>query len=332
MGFRLIQRDVIGLVYHLVSDEAPDHVRNLYPLKTPREFESDVDYVKARFPIVSYEGAAKARRGEGRLKPDSILFTVDDGFRECITEIAPILKRHDVPAVFFVCTDFLDNRHLSYRSKVSLCIEKAKSFPAVQLEMIRREMENGKRKHTDFNPWLLSLSCNEEDTINRVCERLGIDVAEYLKSRKPFLTTEDVRALSKEGFVIGAHSKRHSDFRRLSREEMEREIVDSCNAVREITGQGEVPFAFPFEGAGVDREFLGGLRKTHPFLGLLFDTHGFRPDVPFVVNRIWADPPGSRDNSDSNLPYLFRRAFRRYLLWRVWRSCFFGIGTPKVRT
>ncbi|MFH1017723.1 MAG: polysaccharide deacetylase family protein [Pseudomonadota bacterium] len=331
MGFRLVQRDVIGLVYHLVSEEAPDHVRNLYPFKAPREFEADVEYVKAHFPVVSYEEAAKARKGEGQLKPNSILFTVDDGFRECITEIAPILKRHNIPVVFFVCTDFLDNRHLSYRSKVSLCIEKAKGLHATQLETVRREMENAHREQKDFRLWLLSLSCDEEGLIDGVCERLGVNVTEYLDRRRPFLTSAEVQTLSRDRFVIGAHSTKHPDFRRLKPDEMEREIVESCRAVQKLTGQKEVPFAFPFDGAGVDRELLARLRKTYPFIGLIFDIHGFRPDAPFVVNRIWVDKPGP-SNSGSNLPRLFSRAFRRYLLWRVWRSCFFGIGTLKRRT
>jgi peptidoglycan/xylan/chitin deacetylase (PgdA/CDA1 family) len=232
---------------------------------------------------------------------------------------------------FFVCTDFLDNRHLSYRSKVSLCIEKAKGLNEAQLEAIRREVGNGQRKQKDFRSWLLSLSCDEEELIDRTCKRLGVNVAEYLDRRRPFLTSAEIQNLSREGFVIGAHSTRHPDFRRLTQDEMEREVVESCKAVQELTGQKEVPFAFPFDGAGVDREFLARLRKNYPFVGLIFDIHGFRPDAPFVVNRIWVDKPGRRGDFGSNLPSLFSRAFRRYLLWRVWRFFFRPSGMRDLR-
>jgi hypothetical protein len=77
-----------------------------------------------------------------------------------------------------------------------------------------------------------------------------------------------------------------------------------------------VPFAFPFSGYGVDRDFLAHLVSKHDFLDLLFDTRGIRPDRPFIVNRVFADTPPEVPTRGSNLPELTHKAYRDYVLWR----------------
>ena len=109
-----------------------------------------------------------------------------------------------------------------------------------------------------------------------------------------------------EGFTIGAHTTTHRKLISLSDAEVEAEIVDSCQAIREITGQEIIPFAFPHSGAGLDRRFLADIRARHPFVGLFFDTKGMRRDADFIINRVWAERvPGSRKTSLEKKPLPF---------------------------
>jgi hypothetical protein len=118
----------------------------------------------------------------------------------------------------------------------------------------------------------------------------------------------------RSGFKIGAHTRRHSFLVDLTAEEMEAEIVGSCNEVRDITGDDKVPFAFPFSGAGVERAFVQYLRQKHPVIGPVFDTDGVAIDVPFVFNRITADCPPSNSTSRTNIPDLLHGAYRSTFL------------------
>jgi hypothetical protein len=91
---------------------------------------------------------------------------------------------------------------------------------------------------------------------------------------------------------------------------MEAEIVGSCNEVRDITGDDEVPFAFPFSGAGVERAFLQYLRQKHPVIGPVFDTGGIAVDASFVFNRVTADRPLNNSALGTNIPDLLHEAYR----------------------
>ena len=118
----------------------------------------------------------------------------------------------------------------------------------------------------------------------------------------------------RNGFKIGAHTRRHSFLADLTAEEMEAEIVGSCNEVRDITGDDKVPFAFPFSGAGVQRAFVQYLRQKHPVIGPVFDTGGVAIDAPFVFNRITADCPSSNGAFRTNIPDLLHGAYRSTFL------------------
>jgi hypothetical protein len=88
--------------------------------------------------------------------------------------------------------------------------------------------------------------------------------------------------------------------------------VESCRIVQGITGQPSVPFAFPYSGGGLDREWLAALRRQHPCIGLCFDTDGVRADAPFVVQRVF----GERFGPDHTLDARLRRAWSRPAAWR----------------
>ena len=87
----------------------------------------------------------------------------------------------------------------------------------------------------------------------------------------------------------------------------EREIVNSCRVIQNITGQSSVPFAFPYFGGGIDRAWLARLREEHDVIGLFFDTQGLKRDEPFVVQRVF----GERTEEIGSIARILRRAWRR---------------------
>jgi peptidoglycan/xylan/chitin deacetylase (PgdA/CDA1 family) len=145
-----------------------------------------------------------------------------------------------------------------------------------------------------------------------LCTRLGVEPQTYLRRAQPYLTTQQLRDLHADGFTIGAHSCSHRPLQDLAPAEASDEIVHSCRIVRDITGQPEVPFAFPYFGGGIDRAWLADLRRQHPCIGLYFDTDGLREDEAFVVQRVF----GERFGHDCTLDATLRRAWAQPAAWR----------------
>src|SRR3954467_5155605 len=125
---RIIPRELVGFVYHLVSEQAGPHIRHLYSSKTPEMFEQDLSYLSEIFALPGYDQLFGDLRST-REKRDAAFVTFDDGLAECSSIVGPILVKHRVPCTFFLVTECIDNRHMMYRHKVSLCISKILDLP-----------------------------------------------------------------------------------------------------------------------------------------------------------------------------------------------------------
>jgi len=131
-------KDVVALCYHVVSDEDLPHLQ-LYPYKNAEQFEADVIFARSR--ATTYRQVAD-RRLEGKpLARNSILFTFDDGLTQCYDVARPILKKLGVDAVFFVTTDYLDDRETFFESTQSLCAAAIATIDAARARKILATLE-----------------------------------------------------------------------------------------------------------------------------------------------------------------------------------------------
>ncbi len=304
----LLRRPHVDFFYHAVSDEQMPHVRWLYPVVPVDAFEAALRYIKAHYTPVGY-AQLHAHFTEGApLPPNAAHLSFDDGFRQCFDVVRPLLLKYEIPCTFFVATDWVDNRVMFYRNKVSLCIERLHAEPTA-LEKLA-DLLPGEKSRAAAIAWLKELRLPDEETIHAACRALGVDWEGFLREYQPYLTVEQLRQMHAEGFTIGAHTCSHRKLRDLSAEEIERQIAESCRVVREIAGQEVVPFSFPHSAFGVDRDLLAAVRARHPFVGLLFDTKGLRRDVDFIRNRVWAERPLTPERRLHPLPEVLRSAYR----------------------
>ncbi len=332
-------KDVIALCYHVVSDVDLPHLQ-LYPYKTASQFEADVIFSRER--AATYRQVVERRLRGSQLPSNSILFTFDDGLASCHNVIRPILKRNGVDAVFFVTTDYLDDAESFFECELSLCLweierldsDRARSVLATlnssaPLNMISPERQRLAQRRMSSTRLKLSreavkreialhafgLSDGDED-LARLAALLGVDIAKYAEQRPMFMTRDEVRRLIADGFTVGAHGRKHRSFEVLTPEEIEREIVASCDAVRAITGQERIPFAFPYSGLGVDRQLIADILKRHSTIEMVFDSGCLRNDPNFIVNRVFADDPaGSLDADVSSVPGTLRDAWSVPSAW-----------------
>lgn len=322
----LIRRDVIGFFYHSVSDQPLPHIQHLYPPEPVARFKAALRYIKQHYhPVTDAQIFAHRMEGEP-LPPRALHLSFDDGFAECYTVARPLLLQYEIPCTFFVTSGWIDNRGMFYRNKVSLCIEAARQLPRDAARMVITSLNNAVETKLssikDFGAWIKSLEPQDEPVIDMAAKMFGIDVPDYLKIQKPYITREQIRELHEDGFTIGAHTVSHTKLSLLSADKVEEEIVESARSVQAITSQEHVPFSFPYSGSGTDRSLLASIRTRHPFLGLFYDTMDLRQDEPFIVDRIWAEKSAYRNaGRETNLRALLHAAYRAeaYAALRGWR-------------
>jgi peptidoglycan/xylan/chitin deacetylase (PgdA/CDA1 family) len=328
---QFLPQPVVCPCYHMVSDTPVPHVKH-YPFLKCTEFERDLSDLETRFPYATY---GQILTGTSGLAPDratSVCLTFDDGFAECASVVRPILLRRNATCIFFIVTDLIGNKAVFSETKASLCAEAALGLSAGEIDAIvdalglrsrlmtaerlaRVPVQMGKHWLSVPKPaqplfiWLMTAQAEDTARLDELCRLLSVDAEAYVRRVKPYLTAEQILELRADGFTIGAHGRSHRRLQEMSRTEAEEEIVESCWIIQNLTGEASVPFAFPYFGWGLDRSWLEDLRRRHPFIGLFFDTGGFRRDVPFVIQRMF----GERMETIGPMDRLLQRAWVRRL-------------------
>lgn len=308
-----VKRDVIGLYYHVISNERLAYIQHLYAYKTVESFEADLVYLKDHFNFISYAQLESHKTKGTKLPPRAIILTFDDGLSQCFSTVRSLLLKYQLPCVFFVNTNFLDNRGLAADMKASLCIEKFLSADEETRQRISaaiyREFGLDTQMPIEWLTWIRSLADNDSRKIDTLCKLLNIDMKDMLASEKPYLSSEEVIQLSKEGFSVGAHSLAHERLWELTPIELEENIVNSCQAVQALTGAPKIPFAFPFSADGIARPLLQEIQTSHPFVGLYFGGNGILSDCDFIIPRLCGDSPKNSRAGRSNLKFRIANAY-----------------------
>jgi peptidoglycan/xylan/chitin deacetylase (PgdA/CDA1 family) len=91
------------LLYHRVADDARDNLT-----AGIEQFETDMQWVSSHCQMVSIEDVVGMARVP-RSKRPLVAVTFDDGYLDNYRVAAPILRRHGVPAAFFVSTGIVNS-------------------------------------------------------------------------------------------------------------------------------------------------------------------------------------------------------------------------------
>jgi peptidoglycan/xylan/chitin deacetylase (PgdA/CDA1 family) len=326
-------KDVIALCYHVVSDEDLAHLA-LYSYKNRAQFEADVRFARPR--AVTYREVVAHRLHGAALPSNAFLFTFDDGLAQCSTVIAPILLAHGVDGVFFVTTNFLDDRQPFLECTISSCLTAAARIPLERVDAILADLGAGRQAEPQDSDreravlrrlgalrfatdqparralflFLLRLDERDARVVERACALLGVEPE---KHEPYFMTRDQVRGLARDGFTVGAHGLAHRSLEGYGLHDVEREIVAACELVRDLTGQSRVPFAFPYSGLAVERAAIADILRRNPLVDLVFDSGCLRRDPSFIVNRVFADTPPRAGST--NLPIALRAAWSIPSAW-----------------
>lgn len=272
--------------YHLVSDESPPHIAHLYPIKTTKAFEKDLDYLLKYYQAVDYFEFRAIVSEEKTAKKPVFLLSFDDGLREFGEVAAPILLQKGVPAINFLNTAFIDNKALFFRYKISLLVDfllknplviaddslfaalttmpsTALVYTPVTTALLHKQPRATQTRLQKSIAALLQLKYHDTEKIDTFAQKIGCDFEAYLLHKKPYLFTHEIQKLEAQGFQFGAHSIDHPEYRFLPLAEQLRQTRLSTDAVQKIVGLDYRLFSFPFTDFGVSAHFFHTLAAEY---------------------------------------------------------------------
>jgi peptidoglycan/xylan/chitin deacetylase (PgdA/CDA1 family) len=282
---KLTSQKLILPFYHTISDQRLPHISNLYQIRTIKQFEQDLDYLCRHYQPVSIQELFDIVHNNKTITKPIFHLTFDDGLKELYTIVAPILERKGIPATIFINTEFVDNKALFYRYKVSLLIEKMITQVASRKEL-SAHLGMTESDTKGMKDRLLSLNHNDSAGMDEMAKRMGCDFDEFLETNQPYLTKSQIKELTEKGFSIGSHSLNHPYFKDIDLNEKKRQIKESFNYLEKELNIKDFYFSYPFSDDSVESDFFIWLFNSAD-CKLSFGISGLKHDCSkYHVHRI----------------------------------------------
>jgi len=249
------------LCYHRVAEGVEDP---FYLCVSPGNFAAHLEEMsKAREPSTLADLSVPSRRPR-------VVVTLDDGYRDNLTNALPIAESKGVPITVFVTSGILGNHKGLWWDRLgTLLRSRPPQVREIDLSVGGRNVRlplgsYGMRADLDtVRRHLLPLRVSEiEQALDAVTEQW--QVASAPPPDAGTLTAEDLRLLAASDTVtIGAHTADHVRLRDRSAREQQDTISGSKNELEQSIGRAVSHFAYPFGGrADFDDRSVDAVRSV----------------------------------------------------------------------
>ena len=299
--------------HHTVSDVDLPHVKHLYRYRSKAEFSSELDLLLKRYQPLSIDDLVDSLANRKPLPKRKFLLTFDDGFRQIFDTVAPMLLAKGIPAVFLLNPNFLDNKLLFFRCKVSLIIEKSLKEPKSQAlnECKKRLGIPTAASHDAYVQRLRKVRHDEVELLDSIGLLFDINFEDFLRNEQPFMTSDQVESLVAQGFTVGGHSLNHPFYDLLNLGEQVHQTIESCKTIQERFGGKYRLFSFPFGDRTVPTSFFESMEDQQKKVDVYFGTQNqLNESCRRIVHRFSAESP----------TISFSTSLKGVLLWNLIRS------------
>lgn len=215
-------------------------------------FEEQIKILRKKFNILSLKELCASLTNETPLPPDTVILTIDDGYKDFYVYAFPILQKYSVPATIYVTTDFIDNKIWLWPDVIEFILNKTQCDVFSIVTNGKVEQFNLKNEQSRLQTWsdvadyCLTLSNSDKNAfLNQLAVDLnvlvpGIPVEEY----KP-LSWEQIIEMKKHGIEIGSHTCTHPRLVMLDDAKLRYEIEGSKKRIEDMTDDTVDSFCYP---------------------------------------------------------------------------------------
>lgn len=218
---------------------------------TPDELDRQLAELKRWFTPVGVDALVAWVEG-APLPPNPIAITFDDGYLDNFEHALPILRRHGVPATFFIATHYVGERRLFWWDKIAWLI---KQSPRATLELtypapFRGDLGEGRARTLravfrlvkdtfglDLPRFLAELERAAGVTLDADTERRLADAE--------LMTWDHVRALKAAGMDVESHTRTHRVLHTLSTAQLADELAGSRADLERVLGTPVRAVSYP---------------------------------------------------------------------------------------
>ncbi len=258
-------------------------------------FDALLKHLQRRgFKFLSLDEALGEIGGQREERPPFVVLTFDDGYRDLVEHVLPVLERYRAPFLSYVTAGFAEGSARLWWVELE---ESIRRLDRLNVNVAGRRFSapcaSAEEKKQAFSDLYWLLRDGSEDELLRV----ALALCDQARVEPRQLTTDlcldwrELRQLAAHELAsIGAHSVTHARLAKLDAESAAREMVDSRAAIARELGVEARHFCYPVGDAtsAGKREFdiareLGFVSATTTRPGMIFAEHR---DHPHALPRL----------------------------------------------
>ncbi|ABS64601.1 polysaccharide deacetylase [Parvibaculum lavamentivorans DS-1] len=278
---------VIFMLHRVRPDDGADFAPNRLLEVTPDFLEETIATVRALgYSCLSLDDAV-SRLDAGESTERFAVFTLDDGYRDNLTDALPVFERHDVPFTVYLTTGLPDGDAeiwwVALERVISSAIAVHVKLPDGEIAMFTRDAGE-KTEAWGKLYWALRALPEEllRAEIRRLAAEHGIDMAAL--TRELAMNWDEVRTLAAHPLAsIEAHTANHFAQSGLSSAAAKQDIERGVARMEAELGRRPTHFSYPYgdHGSAGERDFelaraLGFRSATTTRKGLIHASHAGR--------------------------------------------------------
>lgn len=285
--FRIMNRNGVRvLMYHRFSED-------------PEGLGWQCEHIRHNYHPISLDSYAEAISKGESVPPESLIVTVDDGYRDFLHAHA-VFARFDIPATVYLVSDFIDGKIWLWWNQLEYAFLNS-THNSLRFNLEEKEIAislDGPEQRLTTCARIAEAMIKVEDSerlslVKKIPELLEVDIPSQPPPRWAPLTWSEVRALAQQGVSFGAHTKTHPILSRLNEPgKQQEEIAQSKLRIEEELGMKVRHFCYPngtyedFDDHSIELVRNSGYQTaTTTERGL-----NFSPYQPFMLRRLGVEP------------------------------------------
>jgi peptidoglycan/xylan/chitin deacetylase (PgdA/CDA1 family) len=230
----VLRRRLLVLCYHsVISDDAPNDPQTIIAVTT-RQLEAQLQILQRRWKPITLAELDAAVQGTAVLPDHAVLVTFDDGFRNNLTLVAPLLHKYGISATVFLTSGLIGTDAMLWTQEV---VERQRHLRSDALRP-RSTAELKRLPNAERLAWLDELRAHSE---------LVVD-SDWQRELYALMNWDEVRQLRSFGVDVGAHTVSHPILSSLAPDAVRQELSVCKAAIEHETGLPCFALAYPNGG------------------------------------------------------------------------------------
>ena len=224
------------MMYHSFSECE----KNGYVSK--QHFEWQLQTIKRHSTPVSLIDLATAYENKKPVPKNAVVITIDDGYKNVYDYAFPLLKKYQIPATFFVTTNFIDQTDWLWPDKVKWLLNNTNTKEThIEFDGFRTELCFGALNHLCLN----LENAKKLRFIEHLAKQLDVTLPVNTPSEFAACTWQELKEMQSNGIEVGSHTLSHPSLGQVSVDQAHLEIEQSLAVINSNLGDVARTFCYP---------------------------------------------------------------------------------------